>query len=224
MEADTIAKLFIVGLVIYGTSLHEMGHAYVATWLGDPTPGKHGRLTWNPIPHLDPFLTAVVFPFVFYMFGNSLFCLAQTPIDPSRLRRPLRDHAIVALAGPVMNFLLAGILIGILWIPGAFVYHIGARGWTPGNWVTAIVPEAALWNIILGCFNLIPLPPLDGYRIARPIMPLPLRRSADDLARTGMLAMVIVMIVGGFIFRQFDDHILRFFQSLLPAPRVVFPG
>src|SRR5689334_2440199 len=101
-----IANLFVVGFVIYGTSLHEMGHAFVAAWLGDPTPGKHGRLTWNPLPHLSPTMTAIVAPIVFFLtsHGRSLFCLATTPVDPTKFRRPLRDHALVAVAGPFMNF------------------------------------------------------------------------------------------------------------------------
>src|SRR5208283_1211975 len=79
MNADLTAQLLTVALVVYGTSLHEMGHAFVATWLGDPTPGKHGRLTFNPLPHLSPFITAVVLPLVCYMSKGFLFAFASTP-------------------------------------------------------------------------------------------------------------------------------------------------
>jgi len=196
-----------------------MGHAFVAHWFGDPTPGKHGRLTLNPIPHLDPPLTAIVFPLLFFMFGGGLFCLAQTPIDPARMRRPLRDHAIVAMAGPAMNFLFMGIMIGLLWlVPGLWnwSYEKGPFSPSPGNWGTAVLPFAAMWNFILGCFNLLPIPPLDGYRICRPIMPLGLRRAADDLARSGMMAFFIVLLVGGFIFTQIQRPLLAFFFEMLP--------
>lgn len=214
MESSTLANLFIVALVIYGTSLHELGHAYAATWLGDPTPGKYGRLTLNPLPHLSPFTTAVLLPFIFFMSSRMLFCLAFTPIDPSRLKRPLRDHALIALAGPAMNFLFMSVLIGILWIPGAYKYDSMGQA---ANWATAVLPEAALWNLILGVFNLIPLPPLDGYNLARLVLPLGLRRQTDSFARMGMLPMVVAMIAGGAIFREIRSPVYHVFVCLLPG-------
>jgi len=214
MEQDTLVKLFVLALVIYGTSLHELGHAYMATWLGDPTPGKYGRLTLNPLPHLSPFMTAVVFPTIFFLTSGSLFCLAMTPIDPSRLRKPLRDHALIALAGPAMNFVLMGVLIGILWIPDAYRYDDSG----PANWATAVLPRAALWNLILGVFNLLPIPPLDGYNLARLFLPLRLRQLTDNFARMGMLTMVIAMIVGGAMFGYIRFPLLHFFMKLLPNP------
>jgi Zn-dependent protease len=218
MEPDTIIKLFVIGLVVYATSLHEMAHAYVATWCGDPTPGRHGRLTWNPIPHLQPVITAVVLPVLFYMTSRSLFCLAQTPIDPSRMRRPLRDHALTALAGPVTNFLFMGLLIGILWIPGMYTFNVDEYGrGVPANYLTAILPEAAKWNLILGVFNLLPIPPLDGYRIARAFVPLPARRAMDDFARSS-ISMMVVLIAGSYIIGLFIPQLNKFFQTLLPTP------
>jgi Zn-dependent protease len=218
VDENTIVKLFTVALVVYGTSLHEMGHAFVAHWFGDPTPARNGRITLNPIPHLQPVVTAVIFPFISYMFGNSLFCLATTPIDPSKLKHPLRDHAIVAIAGPTMNFLLMGILVGVLWIPGT--YSFDAYTGSPKNWIAAIFPIAALWNFILGCFNLLPIPPLDGYRIARIIMPIGLRRQADEFAKSTM-SFFVVMILGSLIFMQISEPLIRFFITLLPARNYV---
>ena len=213
MEAETLAKLMVISLVILGTAFHEMGHAFVAYWCGDPTPGRHGRLTFNPIPHLDPPLTAIVLPAMFYMFGGGLFCLATTPIEPARMRRPLRDHALTALAGPAMIFLFMGFMIGLLWlVPGLWSWDEYGHP----SWGVVVLHEAALWNLILGCFNLLPLPPLDGYRICRPLMPLGMRRAADDLARSGMIAFVIVIVVGGFLFRQFQDPLIQFYKLLLP--------
>jgi len=219
MSDELLVKLFVVALVIYGTSLHEMAHAYVATWCGDPTPGRYGRLTWNPIPHLDPLSTAVVMPLVFYMMSGSLLGMAQTPIDPSRFRRPLRDHALVAVAGPIANFLLMALLLGILWIPG--IYAITPDG-TPANYLTAILPEAALWNLILGLFNLLPLPPLDGYRIARAFVPVNIRRQLDAFAAQGAMSMMVVLVVGSLILRQFAGPIYQLFNALLPTLTVKF--
>jgi Zn-dependent protease len=216
VDTETTVKLFVLLLVLYGTSLHEMGHAFVAHWLGDPTPARNGRITMNPLPHLQPVWTAIIFPFITYMFGNSLFCLATTPIDPSKFKRPLRDHALVAIAGPIMNFLLMGILIGVLWIPGVYTYD--STTYLPKNWIAAIFPWAAMWNFILGCFNLLPLPPLDGYRIARIVLPLPLRRAADDFSRS-LMSFFVVLIVGSYLFRQVAPTLLTFFfTQLLPSP------
>jgi Zn-dependent protease len=219
VDTETTVKLFVLLLVLYGTSLHEMGHAFVAHWLGDPTPARNGRITLNPLPHLQPVITAVIFPFITYMFGNALFCLATTPIDPSKFKRPLRDHALVAIAGPMMNFLLMGIIIAILWIPGMYVREFGS--YEPKNWVSAILPWAAMWNFILGCFNLLPLPPLDGYRIVRIILPIQLRRAADDFAKS-MMSFFVVMIVGAYVFRLIAPTLLNFFfTELLPPPTLV---
>ncbi|HYG73506.1 MAG TPA: site-2 protease family protein [Planctomycetota bacterium] len=218
MDDITISKLFIVGLVIYATSLHEMAHAYVAFWLGDPTPGRHGRLTWNPVPHLDPPLTAVFMPLVLYMTSGTLIGMAQTPIDPSRFRRPLRDHALVALAGPMANFLFMGVLIGILWIPGIYKFTLSND---PYNYAAAILPMAAFWNLVLGVFNLFPIPPLDGYRIARAFMPLGVRRKMDEFAAMGSMSMGLVLLAGWFILPQYINHLYRFFIALLPAKTYV---
>jgi len=219
-DPDILVKLFVIALVVYATSLHEMAHAYVATWCGDPTPGRHGRLTWNPIPHLQPVLTAVILPVLFYMTSSSLFCLAQTPIDPSRMRKPLRDHALTALAGPVTNFLFMGLLIGILWIPGVYQYRIDSRHLEPANWLTAILPIAGFWNLILGVFNLLPIPPLDGYRIARAFVPIGIRRQMDDFARSN-LSFMVVLIAGSFIIGQFIEPLGDFFRTLLPKPILI---
>ncbi|HEY3320284.1 MAG TPA: site-2 protease family protein [Planctomycetota bacterium] len=208
MSDEFTFKLIVVGLVIYATALHEMAHAFVATWCGDPTPGRYGRLTFNPIPHLQPVLTAIVLPLVFFLSGSGLFCLAQTPVDPSRFRHPKRDQALVAFAGPAANFLFMGLMIGILWIPGV---------WRDDDvtWNMRVLTEGARWCMILGVFNLLPIPPLDGYWIVRGVLPLQLRIQADALARSQM-SMVLVLFVGSVIMRSLSLPIHRIFFHLLP--------
>src|SRR5262245_43585090 len=111
-----IEKLIVVALVIYSVTLHELGHAYVATWCGDPTPGKHGRLTFNPLFQLHPVFSVLV-PIITYLTIHMPLGYAFCPIDPSRFRHPLRDRAFTALAGPTMNFAIVAICVGLLWIP-----------------------------------------------------------------------------------------------------------
>jgi Zn-dependent protease len=211
MSHDLTTNLCVIVLVIYGTSLHEMAHAFIAHYYGDPTPGRFNRLTFNPIPHLDPILTAVVFPVIFYLSGGGLFCMAQTPVDPSRFKRPLLQYALVALGGPVMNFLLAGIMLGILWFPGV---------WQPDspNYNMAILTQAAYWNVILGVFNLIPVPPLDGYTIVRGLLPLRIRRPLDDFRRMGTMSLILGVIVGSFLYGMLlRVPVQKFFHILLPS-------
>ena len=215
MKQTDIANLGIIALVIYGTSLHEMGHAFVAYWLGDPTPGRHGRLTFNPLAHLKPVFTAIILPALMFFSGGGLLCMAQTPVDPSRFRRPLRDHALVALAGPLMNFAFAALLIGVLWLPNMMQGH-----WlrSPENYATAIIPWAAFWNLIMAVFNLLPIPPLDGYWIIRSALPLRWRIQTDALARNGMISLLLALIVGSYLIGQIDLPLLRAFNSVLPPP------
>lgn len=211
LDPDTPAKIFIILLVLYGTSLHEMAHAYVATWLGDPTPGQHGRLTMNPIPHLQPFIAAVVVPVLMYLTNNTMLGFATTPINPSRFRNPLRDHALVAVVGPMMNFLLAAICMGLLWIPGVFSYDQSGET----TYTTRILFNAGQLNFILGMFNLLPIPPLDGYWIARPMLPLRMRMQFDGLARSPM-ALMLPLIVGSIVFSRIYGPLNHFYTGLLP--------
>jgi Zn-dependent protease len=212
MDGQMIVALGVVGLVIYGTSLHEMAHAYVATWLGDPTPGRNGRLTSNPIPHLTPFLTAVVLPLVGYLSFGSMLCMAYTPIDPTKFRRPLRDRALVAVAGPITNLLFMGLLVGILWLPGV---------WQRGEmtYLMVIAYKAAFFNLMLACFNLLPIPPLDGYWIIRGALPLQLRMQADTLARNPMIGLLLVFVVGSMILGAMIPELSRFFDQITPNRR-----
>src|SRR6185295_629791 len=102
-------QVFVIVMLLLSTAFHEMAHAFTAYLLGDPTPGRHGRLTLNPIPHLQPVMTAVILPVIMYLSGMGLMMMAFTPIDPTKFRKPLRDRALVAVAGPITNIVLAGL-------------------------------------------------------------------------------------------------------------------
>ena len=202
-----IAQVFIIVLVLLSTAFHEMAHAFVATWLGDPTPGRNGRLTMNPIPHLQPVFTAVLLPVVMFLSGYGMMILASTPINPSYFKRPLRDHALVAIAGPIMNVICAAFLLGLLWIPGV----------SQPQSISKVALEWAIYlNLILAVFNLIPIPPLDGYWIFRLILPFEMRRKTDELART-QFTFIIVILVGSYVIGYFDEPILRIVGRLVPG-------
>ena len=203
------SKVFIIALVLLSTAFHEMAHAFTATYFGDPTPGRNGRLTLNPIPHLQPVFTAVILPVIMFLTSGILLGLATTPIDPSRFRRPLRDHALVALAGPVTNLFCAAVLIGILWIPGVW------QTYGPVTVTMYALKWSAFMNLLLAAFNLMPLPPLDGYWILRSVLPLELRMQTDGFARSPF-SFILVLIVGGQIVSYFDAPLARLLGHLLP--------
>ena len=155
MDLSTFALLFPIVLV--SLTLHELAHAWVAWKLGDPTAKSQGRLTLNPIVHLDPLGTLM---FVLTaLIANLPFGWARpVPVDPRYFRRAKEGMAIVAAAGPLMNFLLALVCWGV-------VRHVELSG----QW-TEVLEKAYIVNLVLGIFNLIPVPPLDGSRILGALM------------------------------------------------------
>lgn len=155
---DFVTVGTIVALVISITS-HEAAHAWVADKLGDPTARLLGRVTLNPLPHIDLFMT-VLLPTMLYLSGGVLFGGAKpVPVMVHRLRRPARDFALVALAGPGMNFVLALLFAGLL----SGLLHLGV--FLPDSPGVKVLFNAAFFNVLLGVFNLLPIPPLDGSRV-----------------------------------------------------------
>jgi Zn-dependent protease len=155
MDLGTFALL--LPIVLVSLTLHELAHAWVAWRLGDPTAKSQGRLTLNPIVHLDPLGTLM---FVLTaLIANLPFGWARpVPVDPRYFRRAKEGMAIVAAAGPLMNFLLALVCWGV-------VRHVELSG----QWAE-VLEKAYIVNLVLGIFNLIPVPPLDGSRILGVVM------------------------------------------------------
>lgn len=210
MDGEMSVRIGVVMLVIYATSLHELAHAFVAHWLGDNTPGRHGRLTFNPIPHLKPVETAIILPVIGYLIGYGLLCMAFTPINPSRFRHPLRDRALVAVAGPLMNLAFMGLLVGVMWFA---VRRVESPS---DNLLMHVLYGAGFWNLILAAFNLLPLPPLDGYWIVRGLLPLRTRMATDAFAENPILGFVLVIFVGSALLSMILPDLARFYHMLIP--------
>ena len=143
----------ILVVVFYSIIIHEVSHALVASWLGDDTAQRHGRLSLNPLKHIDIFGT-IVLPLLLYFSAGFIFGYAKpVPINPYNFRDYKRDSGLTALAGPISN-----ICIAILF---TLVYHLGSG--------VLLVPQMALMvvylNLLLAFFNLIPVPPLDGSKV-----------------------------------------------------------
>lgn len=198
----------IIGVLIlvYTITLHELGHAYASDYFGDPTPARHGRLTFNPIVQLDPFYS-VAMPFICFIFFGFPLGWAYCPVDPSRYKRPLRDNALVSLAGPMVNFAVVLVCIGMLWLRFAT---------PPGSFNEKIFLGVGTWSLLLGIFNLLPLPGLDGYGVARAIMPLSLRQPLDNFRRMGWLPLMLAILVGSTVIGRVFWPAMDGYLSLLP--------
>jgi Zn-dependent protease len=177
--------------------LHEVSHGYAALALGDDTAKRMGRLTLNPLVHVDRVGTIIV-PALFLLAqaatrigGGVFFGWAKpVPIAPWRFRDPRRGMMLVALAGPAMNFLL--VYLALLAAP-----------FLPGRGPAATFLETFLiGNLALGTFNLLPIPPLDGGRVAVGLLPEPLARAWARLERAGILIVLVVLFVLPWLLRD----------------------
>ncbi len=159
---NPVTVIGVTGLAIVSITSHEAAHGFVADRLGDPTARERGRLTLNPIPHIDLFFTILLPLFLILSGSGFIFGGAKpVPVDVSRLRKPRRDWALVGAAGPGLNVLMA---IGLTAVLSAAT-HLG--GADPSSSLTEILAVGIFLNALLAVFNLIPIPPLDGSRVVQ---------------------------------------------------------
>lgn len=172
----------LVGALILALTLHEFAHALMADWLGDGTARALGRLTLNPIAHIDPFMT-VILPVMLILSGSPIVFGAAKPVpfNPNAVRYGKWGAALVALAGPATNFILA--ILFAVWIR-LFSLSTGS-----------FLAEVVLINLALGIFNLIPFPPLDGSRVLYAVVPYRVREVMDRIERAGIVAILVLIIV-----------------------------
>jgi len=174
---------------------HEYAHGFVAHRWGDDTAKDAGRLTLNPIPHMDPIGT-ILFPVINMLTGmNILFGWAKpVPIDPRRFRKFRHGLFWVSLAGPGMNFLLAILSAALfcvlhLWMkPDAYLFEP----------LVAMCYVSVSLNYALGIFNLIPMPPLDGSKVIEAFLPMEMARKYESMARYSMLILIALLFTGAF--------------------------
>jgi Zn-dependent protease len=189
--------LLIAPILIFSIVLHEVAHAWVARREGDDTPERQGRITLNPIPHLDPVGSVVVPAVLAFMPGNFLFGWARpVMVDIRNFRDPVWSDIRVSLAGPASNLVLAG-LFTLLMVPAIL---LAGEGGVSGRLLQESVWVAGAFygimiNLILAIFNLIPVPPLDGSHVARHLLPVGLREPYDRFGRVGVLILLGVLFL-----------------------------
>lgn len=190
--------IFSLGVLLFSVIIHEVSHGYAALFLGDRTAEYEGRLTLNPIPHID-LVGTIILPALSIMIGGLLFGWAKpVPYNPYNLKNPRRDEAIIALAGPLSNFILAlifGLFIRFYVVPNGMI--------NDGIGVISVV--IVLVNITLMIFNLIPMPPLDGSKIITALLPDIWMKVRTSVERFGFLGVIIFLI-----------FLWQFFEPLIP--------
>lgn len=197
--------IFIVlGVILLSMTLHEAMHAFVGYWLGDDTAKLEGRLTLNPIKHIDPFLT-IILPLMLAIVGGPIFGGAKpVPFNPARVRYDEWGAALIAIAGPLTNLLIAFVIFGVYVLAG-----------TPdsGFWGLAL-PTAIYVNLGFFIFNMIPLPPLDGSRVLYALAPEFIRRGMEAIERYGIIFVFMLVLVASPLIGAFMLSAITFFIDI----------
>lgn len=197
--------------VIFAVTFHEAAHGFVAYRFGDDTAWRAGRVTFNPLKHIDRFGTIILPALLILIRSPFLFGYAKpVPVDFRRLDRPRRDMVWVALAGPATNVLLA-VASSLLF------YGVDLVPPSPAEWLAANLVHSIQINAVLCVFNMLPLPPLDGGRVAVGLLPLPLALPLARLERYGMLILLLLLFVFPYVGEQ-TGHNLNILGWVIGAP------
>lgn len=194
MEMTIVQKIAIWAIpLIFAITLHEVAHGWVASWCGDQTARLSGRLSLNPIHHIDLIGTVIV-PLLMLISTNFIFGWAKpVPVDARNMRHPRRDMALVAMAGPLSNLLMAFFWGAIAWL-GIMLGEMG-YGWV-GVPVSYMGGAGITINIVLGVLNLVPLPPLDGGRLLMSVLPPRLAYKVSLIEPYSFFILILLMITG----------------------------
>lgn len=204
--------VIVFAIILVSVILHELMHGVVAYFLGDNTAKDEGRLTLNPIKHIDPVFSILV-PLLMYLSGGPIFGGAKpVPVNSRKLKGGPWGMALVAIAGPLTNFLLAFIAFMIGHFTGAIYHNMGL--------LTTIIGQMVVVNLGFFVFNILPIPPLDGSRVLYAIAPDGARGVMERLERTAGLWLILILVVvaGSVLSRVMGtiiNGVLDFFYMLV---------
>ena len=210
---DSINTIFSIIVLIMSVVVHEYAHGFVANKLGDPTAKLQGRLTLNPLKHLEWFGSFIV-PLITSMVGLGFGWAKPVIINPYNFKNPKRDELLVALAGPLSNLILAGFF--------ALVMRFMFSGYVPFSFVSGIYGHAlitifsiiVLVNITLAIFNLIPVPPLDGSKVLFTLIPEQASKLRENIERFSLIYIIIVILVIWPIIRPLIPFLFSLFVGI----------
>ncbi len=210
MELTYVQKIAIYALpVIFAITVHEAAHGFAARFFGDMTADRAGRITLNPLKHIDPIGT-ILLPALTLLVGGILFGWAKpVPVDFSRLRNPKRDMLWVAAAGPASNFVMA-----LFW---ALMIKLSVTAPNVYSEPMALMGQAGVMiNVVLMVLNLLPLPPLDGGRIAVSLLPNHLAYKYAQIERYGFIILIVLLATGvlGRIMEPFIEAVIQLIQFI----------
>jgi len=214
MAEQIVLNLAVIfGVILVSMTLHEAMHGFVAYWLGDDTAKLQGRLTLNPIKHIDPFLS-ILLPLILAVTGAPIFGGARpVPFNPNRVRYDEWGAALVALAGPLTNFAIAFIVFGI-----SVLLHFNPSSLSYSNPLEMALTYGAVVNLGFFVFNMLPIPPLDGSRVLYALAPDFVRRGMEVMEQYGLVLVFILVLLGGSLIGPVIggaiEGILQFFAKL----------
>jgi Zn-dependent protease len=210
-----------IAFLVISLGIHEAAHGWVALQCGDTTARDLGRITLNPIPHIDPIWTILIPAVVYWRTGFTFGGAKPVPVSFHRLRHPWRDMSLVAMAGPLSNLLLAVLfLIGWRFFVNTGFYNGAAElvDDRRGDLLPRVLNHAADFNVLLAVFNMVPIPPLDGSRLMSWLLPDSLREPYNAIGRFGLVIVFgLVFLVPAFnaaLWRSIDS-VIYFLDSLV---------
>ena len=215
-----LVRLIVILLsLLFSVILHELVHGLVAYKLGDDTAKKAGRLTLNPLKHIDPYMSILV-PVVLFLIGGPMFGGAKpVPVNQQKLKGGAWGMALVAICGPLTNLLLAFIALFIGTLVGVFYVHDGNILYQSSNLMATALMYFSSVNLSLAVFNLLPVPPLDGSRLLYALSPDRIREFFDKIERYSIwIVVMLLMIFNGPVMTALSyimDALYVFFVSVI---------
>ena len=201
--------IMIIGIILFSMTLHEAMHAFMGYFLGDDTAKLQGRLTLNPIKHIDPFLT-IILPVLLAIAGGPIFGGAKpVPFNPDRVRGGEWGAALVAIAGPLINLFIAFIAFGIYAVMFMQNNIAGSEGLLAEILITTVMV-----NLGFFIFNMIPIPPLDGSRVLYALAPEFVRRGMEAIERFGIIVIFGLVLLASAAIGRFMGSAMEFFITI----------